>query len=347
MTAHRWVVRGAGPDGFDIASLDLNRCQLDLELTLDCGQAFRWKRGLPNHFRPDTAPTEDPWHNGDPWHAVVRERLVTLWRKDGRLFAGMYPGPFDSTLMDAYLDLRVDLEAVCSEISVDPHITAAAQRYPGLRILQQEPWEALISFILSQWSNVTRISNQVEAISRACGAEIAPGYFAFPRPEAIAAFGTEALRRLGMGYRAPFVLRAAQQCMNRGADWLNTLADRSYPAAHRSIVRVESPGKGGAPGDKIHGVGAKVADCVLLFSLGHYEAFPVDVHVRRAMERWYGEIASFTGSYESVAGFGREHFGRYAGYAQQYLFHRQRTGEKAPSTRGRGTAESSPREKVP
>ncbi|HET6384675.1 MAG TPA: DNA glycosylase [Armatimonadota bacterium] len=309
-----------------IASRLMGRSECDLDLTLGCGQAFRWKRVDPTDGV--AALAGDGPAGGAPspaqpcWEAVIRGRLVGFWR-DERLCARMAPGPFDGSLLDHYLDTRIRLADVTREIAVDPHIVEALSRYPGLRIVQQEPWETLISFILSQWSNVPRISSQVEALSRRYGTEILPGRYAFPRPDQLARATVDELRSLGLGYRAEYVRRAARKCDEQGLDWLQNLSGIEYRTARDLIVRPFAPGR---PSEKVHGVGAKVADCVLLFSLGHYEAVPVDVHVRRAMERWYGDQATFTSRYDSVADFGRLHFGRYAGYAQQYLFHRQREG---------------------
>jgi N-glycosylase/DNA lyase len=235
----------------------------------------------------------------------------------------MTPGPFDPQLLNDYLALNLSLAGIRQALSPDVHVTAAMAGLTGLRILQQEPWECLISFILSQWSSVPRIAGQVEAISRRWGREIAPGAWAFPRPEELAQACDPDLGAMGLGYRAPYIVQAARKCAGQGTEWLDALACVDYRDARELIAR---PVSGRRASEKVMGVGSKVADCVLLFSLGHYEAFPVDVHVRRAMERWYGDIITFGKSYDSVAEFGRQRFGAWAGYAQQYLFHRQRTG---------------------
>ncbi|MDQ2732954.1 MAG: 8-oxoguanine DNA glycosylase [Armatimonadota bacterium] len=308
-----WTIIGEGASSiFSSASNPLPPAELDLEATLGCGQAFRWKQ--------DACADEGRVR----WTGIISGRVVSLWQDDATLYCTMHGESFDAALLDRYLDLGLDLAAVRREISIDPHIVAAMASYPGLRVLQQDPWECLISFILSQLSNVGRISKSVEALSERFGTEIIPGYFAFPTPDALARGSVEAFRAMGLGYRAEYVYRAARKCAEGGTEWLNGLAQMEYRAARDHIVL---PLNDKRVTEKLHGVGPKVADCVLLFSLGHYEAFPVDVHVRRAMERWYGQEQTFGKSYDSVADFGRSHFGRYAGYAQQYLFHRQRTGE--------------------
>ena len=256
---------------------------------------------------------------------------MDLWWEGTLLYSSLYPPPFDASLVDRYLDLDLDLVSVCKEISIDEHVLAAVNGYPGLRILRQEPWETVISFILSQWSNVPRISKQIDLLSQSYGQQIAPGCWSFPTPRELARAGSADLRARGLGYRADYVRDAALQFMEKGVEWLESLENVEYREARNRLVIPPAVGRPGSEfpeasfGEKIHGVGTKVADCILLFSLGHYDAFPVDVHVRRAMERWYGHHGVFTGSYDSVGDFGRRRFGRCAGYAQQYLFHRQRS----------------------
>lgn len=308
-----WVISGGDQSsGTCSASRPLPPAELDLTATLGCGQAFRWKQ--------DSVGTDGT----DRWTGIISGRVVSLWRREATLHCSMQGKTFGAALIDHYLDLGLDLGSVRREIAIDPHVMAAMESYPGLRILQQEPWECLVSFILSQMSNVGRISRNIEDLAAHFGREILPGYFAFPSPDELAQASVEALRAMGLGYRAEYVYRVAQKCADQGTTWLNSLAQRDYRAARDHIVL---PLNEKRTTEKVHGVGPKVADCVLLFSLGHYEAFPVDVHVRRAMERWYGQEHPFNTTYDSVADFGRSHFGRYAGYAQQYLFHRQRTGE--------------------
>ena len=309
-------------EGFSKGRVLLPPAEIDLASTLGCGQAFRW-RPLDEDTRsslPTEIQRELPGHDG-AWIGVLSERVTALWRDSEGLSCLMAPGPFDAPLLERYLDTGLCLQDVRQEVRIDEQISAALDSYPGLRILQQDPWECLVSFILSQWSNVPRISGTMEALSRRCGSTIFPGWFAFPTPSRLASLSEADLRSMGLGYRAPYIRSAALKCADQGIEWLHELRHMDYRAARDQVVLPIRPGRSS---EKVQGVGPKVADCVLLFSLGHYNAFPIDLHVRRAMERWYGGDTHFTTAYDSIASFGRQRFGRYAGYAQQYLFHRQR-----------------------
>ena len=313
---HSWEIIDSGHcSGSAVARRVLPPEELNLPSTLECGQAFRWRRAEAGEWAPGPV--------SETYQGIVRGRVLLLGRSDDWIFCRMFPGPFDTGMIDDYLDLGVSLPAVRAAIDVDEHINAALLMFPGLRMLQQEPWECLIAFILSQWSNVPRIAGQIEALSKAYGTEIGAGAFAFPGPEQLARATFDELRSLGLGYRVDYVQRAARKCAEQGTGWLEDLAHLDYRDARDRIVK---PLTALRPSEKVHGVGPKVADCVLLFSLRHYEAIPVDVHVRRAMERWYGPQMGGATRYDAIADFGRAHFGRFAGYAQQYLFHRQRTG---------------------
>jgi len=296
----------------------LPRAELDLHGTLLGGQSFRWRAAASA-----SAATGGELLNGEAlpvWRTVMAKQLVQVWREGERLAAAMNPGPFDAGLLHQYFDLNHSVEEILAAWTGDEHLQAAAVRYPGLRILQQDPWETLIAFILSQNSNVPRITGNIASLCREYGDEITAGWHSFPDPVQLARASVEDLRAMGLGYRAEYVFAAARRCSDIGVQWLHALASVPYSEARDCLTL------GGDHWGKVSGVGPKVADCILLFSLRHYDAFPVDVHVRRAMERWYGAEAQFTSRYDSVAEFGRARFGRYAGYAQQYLFHRERAG---------------------
>jgi N-glycosylase/DNA lyase len=177
-------------------------------------------------------------------------------------------------------------------------------RTRGTGILAQDPWEVLISFIVSQNNNIPKICQSIERLARSLGTPLGGGAFAFPTPERLARAQARTLAACLLGYRAPYV-RAAARLVAEGRVDLCALA-RSSPERARDCLLT------------IPGVGEKVADCVLLFGLRHTTAFPVDVWVRRAVERLY-----FHGRPRTVAqiqGFARARFGSLAGYAQQHLF---------------------------
>ncbi|HIQ83273.1 MAG TPA: DNA-3-methyladenine glycosylase 2 family protein [Candidatus Pullichristensenella stercorigallinarum] len=205
-----------------------------------------------------------------------------------------------------YLDLDRDYQAIAREYEDIPAAQKAFTACPGLRVLNQPPWEALFSFILSANNNVVRIRSLVYAISRAYGAE-ADGLYGIPGPEAVAAASEDALRALGAGYRAPYLIETARAVCEGFP--LESLRDLPYEEAHARLTSLK-------------GVGDKVADCVLLFGCGHAEAFPVDVWVARLLHNWFGQH----GSRRQLGQWARQRFGAHGGILQQYLFHAARTG---------------------
>ncbi len=193
----------------------------------------------------------------------------------------------------------------------------AISRYLGMRLLEQEPWECLVSYLCSINSNIPRISTLVEILSNRLGKPISLDgvtRYTFPEPYALADLGEMGLRLMGLGFRAPYLAGAAQAVASDRLDLAN-LRELPYPQAKEELM-------------KLHGIGDKVADCVLLFSMGKLEAFPVDRWVRRAVQGWYFPGKHITN--REIRLWAQERFGPYAGYAQQYLFHAQR--ESSPST---------------
>ena len=205
-----------------------------------------------------------------------------------------------------YLDLDRDYQAIAREYQGIPAAREAFASCPGLRVLDQPPWEALFSFILSANNNVLRIRLLVYALSRAYGPE-ADGLYGIPAPEALAGATEEALRALGVGYRAPYLIETARAVCEGFP--LEALRDMPYEEAHARLTTLK-------------GVGDKVADCVLLFGCGHAEAFPVDTWVAKLLHAWFG----MHGSRRHLARMARERFGAHGGILQQFLFHAARTG---------------------
>jgi len=203
-----------------------------------------------------------------------------------------------------YLALDENYAAMCERLSAHRELRPALRRCRGLRILRQDPWECLVGFICSSCCNVPRIRRVVEALCEASGERV-HGWRAFPRPGALP--DEPGLRSLGAGFRGRFLAAANRPDM---AAWLEALRPMPFPAARARLMELQ-------------GVGEKVADCVLLYSLGFSQAFPIDVWVRRAMEHLY-----FNGSpvpAREMQSLAAERFGGDAGYAQQFLFHFWRT----------------------
>jgi N-glycosylase/DNA lyase len=276
----------------------------DLASSLDSGQAHRWRR-------------EGDWHWG-----VVQGNLVRIRQTRTATGAGQgntvefrcAPGPEAALapLLRTYFRLDDDLPAIYGHIRQDPRVAGMVDRYPGLRLLRQEPWECLIAYICSANNNIPRIHQMMEKLADSYGDPIALDgqvRHAFPSPQGLAQVGELELRRLGLGFRARYLAPAAR-LVAEGALDLEALARAPYQEAKARLM--ECPG-----------IGPKIADCVLVFSLEKLEAFPIDVWVRRALGEWYFP-GQKTPTDRVLLEWAHGHFGRYAGYSQQYLFHGRR-----------------------
>ena len=268
---------------------------IDLDATLDGGQAFRW------------------WAEGDGYRGVVGGRVLRLSTAPGGVAVRALGGEGASTDLASlreYLGLDDDLDALRARHADDPGAADAMRSCPGLRLLRQDPWECLVGFICSANSNILRIKADVASIARAFGERIGPGErdFAFPPPSRLAEAGESALQELGLGFHAKHVAAAAEVV---AADGLELAALRSLPYLYARGALMALPG-----------VGGKIADCVLAFSLGKREAFPVDRWVRKAVRDRYGLLPTMSDG--AIGEWARGRFGQDAAYVNQYLFHRER-----------------------
>ncbi len=259
--------------------------------TLDGGQCFRWNRLLTG-----------------AWSGVsgsVAALLSGEGESQGTLLAGT-PQELAHHLAD-----DVDWEVVADRLPwrCDPHIARCIQAFPGLRILRQPLGEALLCFLCSATKQIVQIKQMVELLAQRFGRELAPGIHALPTWDALAGAAETDLRACLLGFRARYILRTANELAQRPG-WLAETAGLPYPEAKARLM-------------ELPGVGAKIADCALLFGAGKLEAFPLDVWMLRAMARHYG-LGGWTPT--QIAHFGRAHFGPLAGLAQQYLFAWERHG---------------------
>jgi N-glycosylase/DNA lyase len=268
----------------------------DPAATLESGQAHRWRK-------------EDQWYSG-----VVRGNFIKVRQTPRGLEFCCQPWPEKALvpILQSYFRQDDDLASIYEAITQDSRVADMVARYPGLRVLRQEPWECLIAFICSANSNIPRIHQVMERMAESFGDPIAMNgevRHAFPTPAQLAEAGEAELRRLGLGFRAPYVDKAARRVLEKGLD-LDDLVHLPYLQAKEKLM--ECPG-----------IGPKIADCILVFSLEKMEAFPIDVWVRRALAEWYfpGEK---TPSNRVLEEWAHGYFGRYGGYAQQYLFHGRR-----------------------
>ena len=275
----------------------------NLNETLHSGQAFRWNK---SH-----SPTN---HEGDLHEGIIdgiRVRLVQS--QDG---VEIITPPSNKHLRDLlynYLSINHDLEAFYKEFSKDQYLSNSIKTYRGLHILRQNPWECLIGFICSANNNIPRIKSLVESISVGCGTQITDDlgtYYSFPTPKQLNDFGEQSLRSIGLGFRAKYVAKASAM-IDSGQINLDHLKTIDYNAALAELL-------------KIPGVGDKVANCVLLFSLEKLDSFPVDVWINRVMKETYIKEAGIELPNNAIRAWAQTKFGPFAGYANQYLFHARR-----------------------
>lgn len=248
-----------------------------LSETLDCGQAFRWSE------------TEK-----DIWQGVAFGKFLKIGSKDNIItFFDTTKEDFELIWKD-YFDLDRNYSEILSVLSGNEVLKTAGEFAGGIRILRQEPWEALCSFIISQNNNIPRIKGIVERLCENFGEKINDGVYSFPSAEKIATLTLEDLVVLRSGFRAKYILDAAKKIAS-GEIVLDSLRDMPLDSARSELI-------------KIYGVGEKVADCTLLFGLSHIDAFPKDVWIKRAVEKLFGGVLP-----ECTKG--------YEGIAQQYIFH--------------------------
>lgn len=260
---------------------------LDLERSCECGQSFRWGR------------------DGDGFTAPALGRVVRAEQFGDTL--SVYPCTEDEAIdWIRYFDLERDYAAIEDRLSRDDQLKMCIPSATGIRVFAQDPFETLITFIISANNNIGRIAGIVERLCTLCGEAVefeGKEYHLFPTPEAIAALEEKSLVEIGSGYRAPYIKKSAARIAEGYR--LETLRTMPLEKARRELM-------------SFAGVGPKVADCVLLFGLGHMDAFPVDVWIGRAMSEIYfdGEKARRTELEKAIRALGSE-----SGIVQQYIFH--------------------------
>ena len=257
----------------------------DLVKTFECGQCFRWNQ------------TDDGKYTG-----VAMGRAAELRQSDGKIYISSSMEDFDS-IWQKYFDLDRDYKTIRESLCIDSYMKKASDFGAGIRILRQDRWEAFCSFIISQCNNIPRIKKIIETLCSQFGREVefnGKVLYSFPKAEEIAQLEPEDLAPLRCGYRAPYIIDGARAVASGALD-LDKLAEGSFDDALKALKSV-------------HGVGDKVANCVILFGLQMLDAFPVDVWMKRAMTEQYGK------------NFDPKIFGKYAGIAQQYIYYYARSG---------------------
>ena len=287
----------------------------DLQATVESGQSYLWGRLDGKMYTTDDAYGGQAWYETvvPPLDGVSDEQAVVRVRQvDGDI---EWEATTDAVpILTHLLRLDDDLAAITADAPDEPLIDRAFEQYRGMRLVRDPPFACLISFICSAQMRVGRIHGMQQRLAAEYGETVdfdGRSYQAFPTPEALAARTEAELRDLSLGYRAPYVQRTAEMVADSEADPAAAVG-REYEAAREYLTQFV-------------GVGQKVADCVLLFSLGYLEAIPLDTWIRTAIEEYYPDCEQ--GNYTDTSRAIRERFGgEYAGYVQTYVFHYLRNG---------------------
>lgn len=259
----------------------------DLDKIFDCGQSFRFEKG------------ED-----GVWEGVAYGRVLRASQDEEHVYLNCTKDEYEK-LWRRYLCLDEDYDVINADIKEHFRygvIDDAMKAGDGIRILRQEPWETLCSFIISQNNNIPRIKSLISAVCASYGEKFTydgKTYYAFPTPEALLSAGEEGLKALKTGFRAGYLISAAEHCVN-GLDLCRIRDEYTYDEGLKELCGIK-------------GVGPKVASCTLLFALDKTGAFPVDVWIKKTIDKYFG------GSLDISS------LGDYAGIAQQYLFYYERS----------------------
>jgi N-glycosylase/DNA lyase len=264
----------------------------DLEKTLNCGQVFHWEKA------------------GEGFVGAIGEAAAYMEQRDDELyFAGV-----TSRVMANYFSLDHPLAEICRSFPNDPAMIAARDFCRGLRLIRQPRWECLATFICSSMKQVAHIRQISLALRKRFGAEkmiYGTHVYAFPNPERVGQSSEMELRKCALGYRAKNLLATAERVTSGDAD---LEAWRKLPDDELRARLCELPG-----------VGAKVANCVMLFAYERLRAFPIDVWIERVLKQKYFPRKKKVTA-QQLRAFCKSYFGEHGGYAQQYLFHHARKG---------------------
>ncbi|MDY6771478.1 MAG: DNA glycosylase [Candidatus Nanohaloarchaea archaeon] len=285
-------------------TLQVGREELDLDTTMQVGQTFAWHRVDGSNLYGD---------GEDRYYTTKDGDVLVLWQKDDLLHYRATGGMEDE--IEDRLRLHESLDEITSRLQgTDPVLDEALDRYRGLRVLNDDVFPCLISYLCSVQMRIPRIKKLYDTLAREYGETIEAGgreFLQFPSVEQLAAASEQELRDLGVGYRAKYIAETTDQLRDGLVD-LDGLAERGYREAHGELT-------------ELYGVGDKVADCVALFGCGHLEAVPIDTWIRTAVEEHYPQLHD--DDYHAMADNLREFFAAHPGYAQEYLFHHIRNGD--------------------
>ena len=265
----------------------------------ECGQCFRWNKQQENSYT-----------------GVFNNNVINVKQEEDKIiFRGICEGDIKD-ICEEYFDLKTNYEDIKINLSnIDNYLKESIEYGEGIRILHQDLWETIISFIISANNNIPRIKKIIEKLSAEYGKKMIwndVAYYSFPTPEDLRKASTQDLRRLGLGFRDVRVYETTK-IINENKDILDELKREEDIKALRERLLT------------FPGVGPKVADCIMLFALKKFEVFPIDVWVKRVMNELYFKNTKKEPSNKELDKFAKERFGNLAGLAQQYLFYSRRT----------------------
>ena len=317
-----------------------NVTDFNLEHIFDCGQCFRWEKeadgsytGVAEGKRPvniafypyseqiaDEKQREAKLYNQHPCYLQwVDMKSDSAKLGDGNRYAGKLvinnADEADFEFWNAYLDLGRDYGEIKAKLSKNDKVMAKAIEFgQGIRILRQDEWETLISFIISQNNNIGRIKKCINKLCENFGEFVeeykGKKYYGIPNAKVLASLTEEDLAVCGLGYRTNYIIETAKAVEKDNGKTLLKLREMDSRLAFSYLT-------------SLHGVGPKVANCILLFGLDKFESFPIDVWVKEAMNKLYGIDKE---DVRGMAEYAEKHFGEYGGIAQQYLFYAMRSG---------------------
>ncbi len=268
---------------------------LNLDVTLSSGQTFRWEK------------EDSDWWKGFIQGNRVFIRQMKTNNTSFRLECKISPLVERKYLIENYFNLNKKYKDIYAIFESDPILKVAIMKYRGLRLISQDPWEMLISFILSSASNIPRIKGNIQRLCEEFGDQkfdVFGVYHSFPTRKALASASIKDFKKLGFGFRASYIWETSVK-VAEDPGFLSKIGTLSYIEARKELC-------------KLPGVGEKVADCVLLFGFDRLESFPVDTWIKKIVEQYYFNGRGIPA--KKLVEFGRAKFGIYAGIAQQYLF---------------------------
>ena len=270
-----------------------NKFTIDIDNSINSGQVFLWQKNKNN------------------WYGIDGQNILEI-NQENKIKS-------ISNVKTSFFRKNDDIEKIIKSISKDKIIKKAVKKYEGLRIFNQDPFQCMISFIISSNSNIPKIKNSLEKISEKFGKKVTfkeHEFFLFPQPEKIAKSSINEIKSCGVGYRAPFIKEAARMVISKKINFEN-LKNSDYNEAKRNLRLIP-------------GIGNKVADCIMLFSLNKLDAFPLDTWMIKILEKYYSkefqiETKTVTEKqYQILHEKIVDYFGPYCGYAQQFLFKMER-----------------------